>query len=774
MELNAVINKLKIGWKHRVKKKYVYAFSVFLLFLIIADLTFPPLTPASYSTVVLDKDGQILSAYLNKDDIWRIKTTRDEVSPYFLKAIVNKEDKYFYYHPGVNLVSVVKAVFNNVISEKKPVGASTITMQVVRMLQPKKRTYAAKATEVLRAIQLELHFSKREILEMYLNLIPYGSNIEGIKTASLLYLQKHPSRLSPAEATLLSVVPNHPQLLKSARNTPELAKYNLRWLNFYARKGIFTEKETKIARSEQVIIKRTALPRLAPHFCNRLKSDDASPYIQTPINLGLQQFVQESVTSYLNKLKSLGLQNAMAMVVDNRTMEVVAYCGSAGYADNPDGGQVDGIQAVRSPGSTLKPFLYGLAVQKGLLSSKTILYDVPSDFDGYTPKNFTDTYQGQISMRDALQLSLNIPAVSLLQEYGVKKYIDDLKRAGFSSVKANEDKLGLSMILGGCGVKMEELVKLYAALANYGNLREPVFYSNQSSKKSQALMDSSAAYIISNILSGIQRPDFPNNFEFTYKLPKIAWKTGTSFGKRDAWAIGYNPNYTVGVWLGNFKGTGVPQLSGAEVATPLLFSLFNQIDQKPAAWYKMPGSLMIKEVCSLTGLPRNSFCETIQYDEFIDKVHYKKKCNHLQSVWVNPAGTFSYCNACLDRSAAVLEKYPYYPPKYLEFLQNNGLPYVRIPPHNPACQLMSRSGELAITSPRNGGSYFVQGNEELELKAATGNTEEEIIWYHNNRYLGKRMMSKSLFIKPDIGKNTVTCTDKRGKSVSVSFEVKAF
>jgi penicillin-binding protein 1C len=466
--------------KHFYKRKYFYAgIAVLCLFTVILNGIFPPKKPDSFSTVVLDRDGKMLSAFLNNNDTWRLKTSIEEVSPFFIKAILQKEDKYFYYHPGFNPVALAKALFNNTFTSNKRTGASTITMQVVRMQLPKKRTYSAKLSEIIRAVQLELNYSKAEILEMYLNLIPYGSNIEGIKSASLLYLNKYPSRLSLAEAVMLSCIPNRPQLLKGGKTTEELVSYHLKWLNFYDKKGIFSPEEIAIARGERVSLHRRKLPHHAPHLSQRLSKEHLTPYIQSTIDLGVQKSVENSVRAHLEKVRHFGLQNAMAMVVDNRTMEVIAYVGSAEFSNLNDGGQVDGIQAVRSPGSTLKPFLYGKAIEAGLLSAKTILYDIPSDFAGFTPTNFSETFQGQVSMREALQLSLNIPAVETLHEYGVRKFIEDLKLAGFSSIKQNEDQLGLSMILGGCGVKMSEMVTLYAALANYGNLQKPRFIKGE-------------------------------------------------------------------------------------------------------------------------------------------------------------------------------------------------------------------------------------------------------------------------------------------------------
>lgn len=743
-----------------------------VLILLLLDWIFPIEVQPKYSTVVLDDEGKMLSAFLNDEDKWRLKTSVSEVSPFFTKAILEKEDKYFYYHWGVNPLAIGRALISNISRKRRVSGASTLTMQVVRLLYPNDRTYWNKLMEMLRAMQLELHYSKNEILGLYLNLIPFGSNIEGIKAASYLYLNKPPSKLSLAEAMVLSVVPNKPSLLGSNQQE-SLQKFKNKWLDYYEAKTVFDPKEIAFAKNETVMLQRGSLPRRAPHIAERLANEQSKPYVHSSIHWNWQQQTEKQLTHYLQRLQSLGVKNGMAMVIDNRTRQVKVYCGSANFSNTLDGGQVDGIRSVRSPGSALKPYLYALGIEKGMLNPKQILYDIPSDFGGFVPTNFNENYTGQVSLRDALQQSLNIPAVKFLEDFGLNNFLLELKKARFSSIKKNEDRLGLSVILGGCGVTMEEMAKLYATLANYGNYQELNFLENTQKATSEVLLDSAACYIVSDMLSGIQRPDFPNNFDFTFRLPKVAWKTGTSFGKRDAWAIGYNPNYTVAVWLGNFSGESIPELSGAAVATPLLFQIFNTIETN-RPWFKIPSMVTYREVCAVSGLPKNDFCKATQMDYFLRNIPIKNKCQHLKKVWVNAAETMSYCSFCLDKSVAIQKEYYNYPAAYLSFLQNNGLPYSRIPPHNAACRRTTNNQELSIVSPRNKGVYYVENVnlQEIELKANVSAGVTYLYWYHNNVLIGKADAHESKFIEPALGTNTVSCTDEKGKTVSVTFEVK--
>jgi penicillin-binding protein 1C len=791
-----LINKLKnsvlrIKTSKFFKKRVVkILLSIFVLGLIL-DFCFPFKVKEDYSTVILDRDNRILSAYLNNDQKWRFRCSQLEVSPFFIKAIIEKEDKYFYFHPGVNPIAIIRATFSNLKKQKRVSGASTITMQVVRLVNPSKRTYFNKFIETFRAIQLEIHYSKNEILSLYLNHIPLGSNIEGIKAASYIYLDKHPSKLSLAEAMILCLIPNKPSLLQANKKT-ELEEFKKKWLSYFEQNMVFEKSEVIFAKNEVVTLTRKTLNKIAPHFCQRLKNNSPeSPYISSTLNTNLQLQVETQIVNHLDRLKPIGVQNAMAIVIDNRTMQVLVYCGSGNYKNKNDGGQVDGIKAVRSPGSALKPYLYAMAMEKGLVNPKALLYDIPSDFGGFKPVNFDNVFTGQVSMRDALQQSLNIPAVKMLENYGLTEFILDLKKAKFKSIKDNEEKLGLSTILGGCGVTMEEMVKLYASFANGGQYQELCFqkknlensiFKNENifgqffknNTEQYQLIDETSAYIISDILSGLQRPDFPNNFDFTFKLPKIAWKTGTSFGKRDAWALGYNPNFTVGVWLGNFLGESIPQLSGASVATPLLFQIFNTVETSKK-WFKKPENIIYKEVCAVSGLPKNTFCKTTQIDNFIGGVFYKNKCQHLKNVWVNANESLSYCSKCMDRTNAIQKQYINFPVEYTEFLSSNGMAYEKIPTHNPECNHIVKSQQLSIISPKTGSLFYIENHnsQEILLKANASFNTKWLFWFHNNQLLGKYNASESVFIKPRLGQNKITCTDEFGKSVHVVFEAKA-
>lgn len=754
-------------------RKPFWTFGIFCLFIFGLNILFPLNVQIPYSPIVLDQNNKILGAYLSSDDKWRFKTTKSDVSLFFVKAIIAKEDKYFYYHPGVNPLALVRALFYNTVKGKRVSGASTITMQVARMLNPSERTIKNKIIESFKAFQLELYFSKDQILGLYFSLLPYGSNIEGIKSASYILLQKHPSQLSLAEALILTVIPNQPSILRSGSNTPVLDKYKNYWLDFFETKKLFTQIEINLARNEKVSFSRRQLANYTPHLNRRLIQDSYSPYILSTIDLSVQKQIERISVNYLTRVKNQGVKNAMVIVIDNYSMEVKAYMGSADYAGINDGGQVDGIQSIRSPGSTLKPYLYAMGLEKGLINPKAKLLDIPSDFHGFVPENFDNQYRGQITAAEALQQSLNVPAVELLDRISVGEFVIGLKKANFSNIRKNEDNLGLSVILGGCGVTMEEMVRLYAALANKGMLQELKFLKNQKTSPALKLLDPASSYIISDILSGVQRPDFPNNFEFTFRLPRIVWKTGTSFGKRDAWAIGYNPDYTVGVWLGNFSGESLPQLSGAMVATPLLFQVFNLLPNT-GKWFIKPPSLIYRNVCAVSGLPANDFCTDITTDTFVEGTIIKQKCSHLKKVMVNHSESKSYCGKCVDAYDSKTVYYLNPDVRYMGYLSQKGLSFKTIPQHNPDCISIRQGSDLKIISPRNKGIYFLDGKEEIELSAQSIDNLQQVIWYHNNKQIGSTRISKSIFIKPILGKNTISCTDKNGKTVSVWFEGKTF
>ncbi len=523
--------------------------------------------------------------------------------PNLIKAIITKEDQWFYWHPGVNPVAVIRALISNIVRRERVSGASTITMQVVRLLDPKERTYSNKLIEMLRAVQLEIHYSKKEILEMYLSLLPFGGNIEGVKAASYFYFNRLPSKLSLAQVITLMVIPNDPNDLRIDLNAKRGLKKRNYWIGKFKKEKIFSFASLDDAMNESLIPNRYNRKFLAPHFCDYVNANYKSADVQTTLDPGIQQKTEVLLYNYINRAKTKGITNGALLIIDNKNSSVAGYCGSADYYDFNSSGQVNGVTSIRSPGSTLKPPLYAYAFNQGTLTPKMKLLDIPSDFGGYNPENYDLKFRGDVTAEFALMNSLNIPAVRLLQEAGFNEFLKFLGRGGFKEIESQKNILGLSTILGGCGVTLEELTRFYSCFARGGKLYPLIYLHNKENTRSTNLFSEGAAFLIADILSNNYRPDFPNDLLDLTRLPKIAWKTGTSYGKRDAWAVGFNPRYTIGVWIGNFNGKGSPYLSGSEMAVPLLFDLFNSIDANPdKSWFKnqdrfYPEKYVLKQGC---------------------------------------------------------------------------------------------------------------------------------------------------------------------------------
>jgi len=748
-----------------------------LLLFFAIDLIFPFKPKVQYSTQITASDGTVLHAFLSVDDKWRLYTNISEITPLLQKTLIYKEDRYFYYHPGINPFAMLRAAGRNIFTGRRTSGASTITMQVVRLLEPKKRTYLNKLMESFRAVQLELHYSKDEILQLYLNLVPYGGNIEGIKAASLLYFNKAPQLLSLAEITALTIVPNRPSSLQPGTKNDALKNARNEWLIRFGKERLFEKNIIQDALEEPLMVKRLTAPKQASHLSLRLKKDFPDrPIINTTVKIQAQKQTEEQVKNYVNRLQSMNIHNAAVLVINNETMTVEAYVGSADF-DNPyDGGQVDGIRAIRSPGSTLKPILYATALDKGFITPKTVLNDVPTNFSGYEPENFDQNFNGQVTAEFALANSLNIPAVKILREVSTSVLIDKLKKADFQTIKKQSKDLGLSMILGGCGVTLEELTRLFAAFSNEGELK-PIRYTTENPipKKGEQLVSKEATFLLNNILTQVTRPDLPTNFDNTYHLPKIAWKTGTSYGKRDAWSIGYNRKYTIGVWVGNFSGEGVPELSGANTATPLLFSIFNSLDYNSSnSWYQMPENVSLRKICAVSGDIPSSFCDHQITDYFVMGVSPYRKCQHLRYVFTDLSSKISYCTYCLPESGTVKKTYPNLAPELIAYYESKKIPYQKLPPHNPACERVFKEGAPLIISPNDGSEYFIQTIEpqKIQLSCQTGNDVQEVFWYVNDKLVKRSAPHKAVFISPPAGKVKISCSDDKGRNSDIMILVK--
>ncbi|MGB5287458.1 MAG: transglycosylase domain-containing protein [Ignavibacteriaceae bacterium] len=796
----------------KYSKTVKIVFTILLLFMVL-DLLFPLPKRKVFSKEIHAKDGTLLTAYLTSDDKWRLRTELDEVSPELIKAIVEKEDSWFYWHFGINPVSIVRAIYQNMTTGKIKSGASTITMQVARMLEPKKRTHFNKLAEIFRATQLEIRYSKEEILELYLSLLPFGGNIEGVKSASYIYFNRPPGKLSLSQSITLAVIPNDPNSLRlDRRNTFTDGNYvipgseatresekNLKlsdskqagmttinenlieikrnyWIKKFGKEEIFSFADLKDALDEPIENNRYAIPVIAPHFSYYVKDNFNGNILNTTLDLSIQRTAENILLRNVRKIFYKGITNGAVLVIDNKNSSVLAYCGSADFFDEGSFGQVNGITAIRSPGSTLKAALYAYAFDEGNLTPQMKSADIPTDFHGYQPENYDLKFYGNVTTEFALVNSLNISAVKLLEQVGLNNFINLLEGCGLNQIQKQKNKLGLSLILGGCGANLQELTRLFTAFAREGKLYPLNFISNENEDDGEQIFSESSSYLIANILSGINRNDIAELSNYS-KLPKFAWKTGTSYGKRDAWAIGFNPNYTIGVWMGNFNGVGSPNLSGAEVAVPLLFDLFNAIDyNSDVKWFEIPNELYVREVCSESGMLPGHYCTSVIRDFAIKNKSHNEFCNIHKPVYVNLDETVQYCTGCLPSSAYKKIVYPVYQPELTVWLSQNKHDY-RIPPqHNSDCTAKFAEGGPKILSPSEDYEYFLEKNsrQEILLLAASDSRVKNHFWYVNDKFYKKCKPGERVFFNPEEKDLKITCLDDKGRDRSVRINVKYY
>jgi penicillin-binding protein 1C len=758
----------------KIGLKLLLTATVFVITFVVLNIAFPLRDTITYSPAVYGEKGELLHAWLTPDQKWRMKTNLDEISPLLKKTIVFKEDKYFYRHPGINPVAVTRALLNNLFTGRRTSGASTITMQVARALEPRKRNYTSKMVEVFRAFQLELKYTKPEILRLYLNLVPYGGNIEGVKSAAFLYFGKNPDHLSLAEITALSIIPNRPSSLVIGKNNDRIVEQRNKWLKKFKSQGLYTEKEIADALNEPLTVTRGTVPRLIPHLAWKLKNT-GNPDVHVTISMNQQSALEKIVADYSRMYRLNLVKNAAVVVIDNRTHKIVSYIGSASFKDTTDGGQVNGAAAVRQPGSTLKPLVYAMAIDQGLVTPATMLEDVAISYSGYAPENYDKQFNGAVTMAYALEHSLNVPAVKTMEKIGTENLISKLSISGFRQIEKDQRKLGLSMILGGCGATLEELTGLYAAFANEGLYYPASALALGNKSKPVRLISAGAAFMITEILSKVNRPDFPLNWQSTEHMPKIAWKTGTSYGRRDAWSIGYNKNFTVGVWLGNFSGEGVPVLSGANSATPLLFKIFNTIDyDSDKEWYSQPRSVSNRLVCAESGLPPAAFCTNLAGDYFLPMISPARACSHMQEVYVSANEKIAYCRTCLPASGYKQKLYNNYAYTLLNYFDEKNIRYARIPAHNPLCEKVFQESGPAIISPRNGSEYLIARSEPepIQLICKAGTDVSKVYWYINDKFYKSAAASDRQFFVPQEGPVKISCTDDKGRNRNIMIQVK--
>ncbi|HVL02435.1 MAG TPA: penicillin-binding protein 1C [Dongiaceae bacterium] len=574
------------------------AIALTVVLLLVLDKLFPlnlPEDDSLFARVVTDSSGRPLRAFPDPRGVWRYPIQLEDVSPLYVEALLTYEDRSFWHHPGVNPLALTRAALQATLNGHVVSGGSTISMQVARLLHPHARTVPGKAYQILRTLQLEWHLSKREILQLYLNIAPFGGTVEGVQAAAYAYLDKPASALTHGEAALLAVLPQSPTRIRPDRNPERAQVARDKVLDRMEKLSVWDARTVMDAKQETVYASSLRPPQHAPLLAETLvqRHRDAR-LIRSTIDGDLQLNLEDYVARYRNVLPE---QSSLAvLVVDNRDMRVRAYVGAADFGNQSRFGYLDMVQAIRSPGSTLKPFLFALALEQGLIHSESLLLDAPRSGSDYRPGNFSGGFSGPVSATEALQRSLNVPAVDLLEQLGPQQFAARLQQGGLKLTIPGDQKPGLAVILGGAGATLEQLVTVYSALARNGQ-SAPLRYREDDPLRERFMLDPGAAWIVWKMLQSAPRPDRLHTLHQTLGQLPIAWKTGTSYGFRDAWSIGVSTHYSVGVWVGRPDGTPMPGHFGAETAAPLMFDIFQQIDRNGGTEPEQPSSVSQRAIC---------------------------------------------------------------------------------------------------------------------------------------------------------------------------------
>lgn len=769
-------------------KKFLYCiFAVWCIHraLLLVHPFGPLLDHVSFSRQVEDRNGKLLRLTLPDDDTYRVRKSLDQISPLAVEATILYEDRYFYYHPGVNPVSVVRAFWTTYIKRQRIVGASTITMQLSRYLYNiDSRKITGKIVQILHAVQIEFLYSKKEILEAYLNTAPYGFNIEGIGAASLIYFRKDAKRLSLLESLTLAVIPQYPydrtkhirdeqkanEALKEARNL--LLK---QWLDAFPGN---VDKELDFSL-ELDMRHPGQLPFLAPHFVTDLLQKSTKEQIRTTLDLPLQSTFESVVSRYVNRKNQVGLNNASAIIIDSKTMETLAVVGSADFNNDNISGQVNGTRARRSPGSALKPFVYALAIEQGLIHPQTMLKDAPTPFGTYTPDNFDRTFSGPLSAADALIHSRNIPAIHLASEIADPDLYEFLEKAGIPLNK-DPEHYGLSMVLGTAEVTMEEIVKLYAVFLNKGLLKPLKKELDDPYSEGESLLKPESCFLVLDMLSHNPEPEGHDVDRWRLEPRHIAWKTGTSVGFRDAWAVGVFDHYIAAVWVGNFSGIGNPAFVGRYAAGPLLFELIQSVTKLRNVSFGelLPDynlNLSKVNVCSLSGQIPNDDCPNKIAVWFIPGVSPIEKCMVHRRINIDTENGFQVCPEYKGTvKSAVFE---YWPTDLLKLFEQAGVGRKVPPPLHPACR-KEAYGDIGpkIIFPKKNIVYNLRStgsdSETIPLIAVGDGNVTRFSWFVDNEPVGKSKSQDSLLWKAEQGIHTIRVLDEFGRSSAISIEVK--
>ena len=735
-----------------------------------------------YSTVVTDRNGELLGARIASDGQWRFPprtTTPEKVK----QCLITFEDRHFYHHWGVNPVSTGRAAYQNLKNKRIVSGGSTLTMQTIRLARNESRTFGEKFIEMILATRLEFRASKEKILSMYVSHAPFGGNVVGLDAAAWRYFGHSAEELSWAEAAMLAVLPNAPAMIHLSKSRQSLLNKRNRLLKQLRERKIIDSSTYELAISEPLPDEPHSLPQIAPHLVSRFYQERNGKYSVSTIDRGIQSQIENAAERWSNEFNRSDIRNLAILVIDIRTNQVVAYCGNVNFERKQSGNQVDVIQAPRSTGSILKPFLYYAMLQEGSLLPHTLLPDIPININGFTPQNFSLQFEGAVPASEALARSLNIPAVTMLQKYGVPKFHTFLRQIGLKTINRPASHYGLSLILGGAEATLWDVTNTYAhmgrSLLQLPQTECSLLLSDSenseavTSAKTTDIFQPGAVWQTFNALTEVNRPE-EIDWKSIPSMHPIAWKTGTSHGFRDAWAVGVTPHYAVGVWVGNATGEGKPGLVGARTAGPVLFDIFSLLP--PTQWFKRPGNVFVKtEVCRKSGHLKGRFCEETDTLLILPAGLKTEACPYHHLVTLSADETHRIYENCANLEPTIQKSWFTLPPVWEWYYKQHHPEYSPLPPFKPGCGEDALQPMQFIYPPMNARIVLPKQMDGspgyMTAELAHGNPATTIFWHLDNTYLTQTQDFHKISLQPTPGKHSLTAVDSAGNTVTTTFYI---
>ena len=772
--------------QHKVKSAIV------VLILVTYYFCLPnPLFKDPTATVITSSNNQLLGAQIAKDGQWRFPHN-DSIPSKFKTCIVQFEDEYFYKHPGFNPISIFKALKENLKFGGIKRGGSTITQQVIRLARKgKNRTYFEKVIEIILATRLELSASKNTILTHYASNAPFGGNVVGLDAASWRYFNRNANNLSWAESATLAVLPNAPSLIYPGKNQERLLKKRNRLLQKLLENSKIDTLTYKLSTAEGLPQKPYPLPQTAPHLLQKVAQTKPGARVRTTIDIKLQNRINYIVKNHYNKLSQNQIYNAAVLVLDVKTRQVLAYIGNT-PTDKAHQKDVDIIDKPRSTGSILKPFLYAAMLDAGDLLPNTLVADVPTQYGSYNPENYNKTYDGAVPASRALSRSLNVPAVRMLQGFGLDRFYQYLKFLKLKDLKYDANHYGLSLILGGAESNLWDLCKSYAALSstlNHFSENSSTYFSNEFCEPTflastkinfgkqttdKTLFDAASTYLTYQSLKEVNRPESDESWEFFDGSKQIAWKTGTSFGFRDAWAIGSTKDYVVGVWVGNADGEGRPGLVGVQAAAPIMFDVFENLPNSD--WFSEPFDEMQKvTICKQSGHRASQNCDDVE-EKYIQLAGLKTKpCPYHILIHLNKDETYQVNSSCEGIGNITHKSWFVLPPLMSYYYKTKNPFYKPLPKFKPDC-FGENTISIEFIYPKENNTIFLPKDfdgktNELILKIAHSKPERIVYWSIDERFIGTTKDIHEMAIIPEIGTHIITVVDTYGNELKRSITI---